>query len=131
MSMICLDGQYSLVYIGEIVFSCLVLVVSTILIQVLYPILLEVFKIILLHNNTSSLVYKLILMLVYMILLIYLFTFFNCVQHAFVPASREKCYKQIQAAIAKYREIKENINEGLKFYVTLQVRNLLIACSRM
>ncbi|KAM1846818.1 hypothetical protein ACFX15_010638 [Malus domestica] len=35
-------------------------------------------------------------------------------------ASREKCYKQIQAAIAKFREIKENINEGLKFYVTLQ-----------
>ncbi|XP_076947296.1 vacuolar-sorting protein BRO1-like [Bidens hawaiensis] len=32
----------------------------------------------------------------------------------------EKCYKQIEAAIAKYREIKENINEGLKFYVTLQ-----------
>lgn len=41
----------------------------------------------------------------------------------YFPASREKCYKQIQAAIAKYREIKENINEGLKFYVTLQVRN--------
>jgi hypothetical protein len=38
-----------------------------------------------------------------------------------VPASREKCYKQIQAAIAKFREIKDNINEGLKFYVTLQV----------
>lgn len=36
-------------------------------------------------------------------------------------ASKEKCYKQIQAAIMKYREIKENINEGLKFYVTLQV----------
>ncbi|XP_009117844.1 vacuolar-sorting protein BRO1 [Brassica rapa] len=35
-------------------------------------------------------------------------------------ASREKCYKQIQAAISKYREIKENVNEGLKFYVTLQ-----------
>ncbi|KAJ4962002.1 hypothetical protein NE237_021912 [Protea cynaroides] len=35
-------------------------------------------------------------------------------------ASRGKCYKQISAAIAKYREIKENINEGLKFYVTLQ-----------
>ncbi|CAN8312240.1 unnamed protein product [Cochlearia groenlandica] len=35
-------------------------------------------------------------------------------------ASREKCYKQIQGAISKYREIKENINEGLKFYVTLQ-----------
>lgn len=36
-------------------------------------------------------------------------------------ASREKCFKQIEAAIAKYQEIKENINEGLKFYVTLQV----------
>ncbi|CAH1431373.1 unnamed protein product [Lactuca virosa] len=35
-------------------------------------------------------------------------------------ASFEKCYKQIEGAIAKYREIKENINEGLKFYVTLQ-----------
>ncbi|KAI3779037.1 hypothetical protein L2E82_08476 [Cichorium intybus] len=35
-------------------------------------------------------------------------------------ASCEKCYKHIEAAIAKYREIKENINEGLKFYVTLQ-----------
>ncbi|PWA35768.1 BRO1 domain, ALIX V-shaped domain protein [Artemisia annua] len=35
-------------------------------------------------------------------------------------ASCEKCYKQIEAAVAKYREIKENINEGLKFYVTLQ-----------
>jgi programmed cell death 6-interacting protein len=35
-------------------------------------------------------------------------------------ASRDKCFKQIQAAIAKYREIKENFNEGLKFYVTLQ-----------
>lgn len=37
--------------------------------------------------------------------------------------AREKCYKQISAAIAKYQEIKENINEGLKFYVTLQVRS--------
>ncbi|XP_068643258.1 vacuolar-sorting protein BRO1-like [Aristolochia californica] len=35
-------------------------------------------------------------------------------------ASREKCYKQIAAAIAKFQEIKDNINEGLKFYVTLQ-----------
>ncbi|CAJ1977444.1 unnamed protein product [Sphenostylis stenocarpa] len=35
-------------------------------------------------------------------------------------ASREKAYKQIEASIAKFREIKENINEGLKFYVTLQ-----------
>lgn len=42
------------------------------------------------------------------------------------PVSREKCYKQIQAAIAKFREIKENINEGLKFYVTLQVRSCLV-----
>ncbi|CAN6287850.1 unnamed protein product [Urochloa humidicola] len=35
-------------------------------------------------------------------------------------ASRERCYKQIAVAIAKYREIKKNINEGLNFYVTLQ-----------
>ncbi|XP_057810716.1 vacuolar-sorting protein BRO1 [Salvia miltiorrhiza] len=35
-------------------------------------------------------------------------------------ASRENGYKQIEAAIAKFREIKDNINEGLKFYVTLQ-----------
>lgn len=41
-----------------------------------------------------------------------------------IIASREKCYKQIEAAIEKYREIKENINEGLKFYVTLQVLNI-------
>ena len=47
----------------------------------------------------------------------------------FFPASREKCYKQIQAAIAKFREIKENINEGLKFYVTLQVRNVWLDCA--
>ncbi|KAF8040347.1 hypothetical protein BT93_B2546 [Corymbia citriodora subsp. variegata] len=46
-------------------------------------------------------------------------------------SSREKCYKQIQAAIAKYREIKENINEGLKFYVTLQdaITNVKQQCS--
>ncbi|XP_050226094.1 vacuolar-sorting protein BRO1 [Mercurialis annua] len=46
-------------------------------------------------------------------------------------ASREKCYKQIQAAIAKYREIKDNINEGLKFYVTLQdaITNVKQQCS--
>ncbi|XP_010527752.1 PREDICTED: ALG-2 interacting protein X [Tarenaya hassleriana] len=46
-------------------------------------------------------------------------------------ASREKCYKQIQAAIDKYREIKENINEGLKFYVTLQdaITNVKQQCS--
>ncbi|XP_047958678.1 vacuolar-sorting protein BRO1-like isoform X1 [Salvia hispanica] len=35
-------------------------------------------------------------------------------------ASRENGYRQIEAAIAKFREIKDNINEGLKFYVTLQ-----------
>ncbi|KAL6193319.1 PREDICTED: ALG-2 interacting protein X [Fragaria vesca subsp. vesca] len=46
-------------------------------------------------------------------------------------ASREKCYKQIQAAIGKYREIKDNINEGLKFYVTLQdaITNVKQQCS--
>ncbi|XP_021727113.1 vacuolar-sorting protein BRO1-like [Chenopodium quinoa] len=46
-------------------------------------------------------------------------------------ASREKCFKQIEAAIAKYREIKDNINEGLKFYVTLQdaITNVKQQCS--
>ncbi|GLT91903.1 hypothetical protein SLE2022_097650 [Rubroshorea leprosula] len=46
-------------------------------------------------------------------------------------ASREKCFKQIQAAIAKYREIKGNINEGLKFYITLQdaITNVKQQCS--
>ncbi|RZC58114.1 hypothetical protein C5167_005416 [Papaver somniferum] len=46
-------------------------------------------------------------------------------------ASREKSYKQIQAAIAKFREIKENTNEGLKFYVTLQdaITNVKQQCS--
>ncbi|CAL0300324.1 unnamed protein product [Lupinus luteus] len=34
--------------------------------------------------------------------------------------SCEKSYKQIESAVAKFQEIKENINEGLKFYVTLQ-----------
>ncbi|KAG2321340.1 hypothetical protein Bca52824_014553 [Brassica carinata] len=46
-------------------------------------------------------------------------------------ASKENCYKQIQAAISKYREIKENVNEGLKFYVTLQdaITNVKQQCS--
>ncbi|KAF8390062.1 hypothetical protein HHK36_024583 [Tetracentron sinense] len=46
-------------------------------------------------------------------------------------ASREKSYKQISAAISKFREIKENINEGLKFYVTLQdaITNVKQQCS--
>uniref|UniRef100_A0A5B7AJN3 Putative ALG-2 interacting protein X-like n=2 Tax=Davidia involucrata TaxID=16924 RepID=A0A5B7AJN3_DAVIN len=46
-------------------------------------------------------------------------------------ASREKSYKQIEAAIAKFREIKENINEGLKFYITLQdaITNIKQQCS--
>lgn len=39
----------------------------------------------------------------------------------FISAARERCYKQIAASVAKYREIKKNINEGLNFYVTLQV----------
>ncbi|XP_072956759.1 vacuolar-sorting protein BRO1 [Typha angustifolia] len=45
--------------------------------------------------------------------------------------AREKSYKQIAAAIAKYREIKDNINEGLKFYVTLQdaINNVRQQCS--
>ncbi|ERN14052.1 hypothetical protein AMTRI_Chr01g111370 [Amborella trichopoda] len=46
-------------------------------------------------------------------------------------AAREKSYKQISAAITKYREIRENINEGLKFYVTLQdaITNIKQQCS--
>ncbi|XP_074309426.1 vacuolar-sorting protein BRO1 [Silene latifolia] len=46
-------------------------------------------------------------------------------------ASQERCFKQIEAAVAKYREIKENINEGLKFYVTLQdaITNVKQQCS--
>ncbi|OVA14237.1 BRO1 domain [Macleaya cordata] len=46
-------------------------------------------------------------------------------------ASREKSYKQIAAAIAKFQEIKDNINEGLKFYVTLQdaITNVKQQCS--
>ncbi|TMW90338.1 hypothetical protein EJD97_015881 [Solanum chilense] len=45
--------------------------------------------------------------------------------------SRERIYKQIEAAIMKYQEIKENINEGLKFYVTLQeaITNVKQQCS--
>lgn len=46
-------------------------------------------------------------------------------------ASRARSYKQIEAAIAKFQEIKENINEGLKFYVTLQdaINNVKQQCS--
>ncbi|KAL2542452.1 Endosomal targeting BRO1-like domain-containing protein [Abeliophyllum distichum] len=46
-------------------------------------------------------------------------------------ASRERSYKQIEAAVAKFQEIKENINEGLKFYVTLQdaITNVKQQCS--
>ncbi|GMJ13123.1 ALG-2 INTERACTING PROTEIN-X [Hibiscus trionum] len=46
-------------------------------------------------------------------------------------ASRERRYKQIQAALAKCKEIKDNINEGLKFYVTLQdaINNIKQQCS--
>ncbi|KAH0692165.1 hypothetical protein KY285_019262 [Solanum tuberosum] len=45
--------------------------------------------------------------------------------------SRERIYKQIEVAIMKYQEIKENINEGLKFYVTLQeaITNVKQQCS--
>ncbi|KAJ0968940.1 hypothetical protein J5N97_021817 [Dioscorea zingiberensis] len=35
-------------------------------------------------------------------------------------ASREKSYKQIAAAVAKYQEIKEHLNKGLNFYITLK-----------
>ncbi|XP_051188501.1 vacuolar-sorting protein BRO1 [Lolium perenne] len=34
--------------------------------------------------------------------------------------ARERCYKQIAAAVVKYQETKKNINDGLNFYVTLQ-----------
>ncbi|KAL5726652.1 bck1-like resistance to osmotic shock [Ranunculus cassubicifolius] len=46
-------------------------------------------------------------------------------------ASRERSYKQIEAAISKFREIKDNVNEGLKFYVTLQdaITNIKQQCS--
>jgi programmed cell death 6-interacting protein len=36
--------------------------------------------------------------------------------------ARERCYQQIAAAVVKYQETKKNINDGLNFYVTLQVR---------
>lgn len=39
---------------------------------------------------------------------------------------KEKAFNQVRAAVAKYREIRENINEGLKFYVTLQVHSSLV-----
>uniref|UniRef100_A0ACD5TJG1 Uncharacterized protein n=1 Tax=Avena sativa TaxID=4498 RepID=A0ACD5TJG1_AVESA len=35
--------------------------------------------------------------------------------------ARERCYKQIAAAVVKYQETKKNLNDGLNFYVTLQV----------
>lgn len=46
-------------------------------------------------------------------------------------AARDRCCKQIEAAISKYQEIKDNINEGLKFYVTLQdaITNVKQQCS--
>ncbi|VAH16635.1 unnamed protein product [Triticum turgidum subsp. durum] len=34
--------------------------------------------------------------------------------------ARERCYKQIAAAVAKYQAIKKNMNDGLNFYVSLQ-----------
>ncbi|CAM0956645.1 unnamed protein product [Alopecurus aequalis] len=34
--------------------------------------------------------------------------------------ARERCYKQIAAAVVKYQETKKNLNDGLNFYVTLQ-----------
>ncbi|XP_019164972.1 PREDICTED: ALG-2 interacting protein X-like [Ipomoea nil] len=53
---------------------------------------------------------------------------FNLVDY---KATCEKIYRQIEAAIAKYREIKDNVNEGLKFYVTLQdaITNVKQQCS--
>ncbi|KAL0914151.1 hypothetical protein M5K25_017660 [Dendrobium thyrsiflorum] len=45
--------------------------------------------------------------------------------------NRDRSYKKIAAAVEKYREIKENINEGLKFYITLQdaITNAKQQCS--
>ncbi|CAK9200542.1 unnamed protein product [Sphagnum troendelagicum] len=45
--------------------------------------------------------------------------------------SREKAFKQVNVAVAKYRDVRDNINEGLKFYVTLQdaITNLKQQCS--
>ncbi|KAI0501053.1 hypothetical protein KFK09_019271 [Dendrobium nobile] len=45
--------------------------------------------------------------------------------------NRDRSYKKIAAAVEKYREIKENINEGLKFYITLQdaITNVKQQCS--
>lgn len=47
-------------------------------------------------------------------------------------ASRDRTFKQIAAAVAKYREIRDNINNsGIKFYVSLQdaITNLKQQCS--
>eukprot|EP00249_Psilotum_nudum_P017974 c26581_g1_i1 orf=67-2718(+) len=47
-------------------------------------------------------------------------------------ASRDRAYKQISTAVSKYHEIRDNIvNEGIKFYVTLQdaINNLKQQCS--
>lgn len=55
--------------------------------------------------------------------------FINCLGASVSIASREKTYKQIGAAVAKFREIKDNINEGLKFYITLQVPTPSLASS--
>jgi hypothetical protein len=35
--------------------------------------------------------------------------------------------EQISTAVAKFREIKENLSEGIKFYVSLQVRTKLLS----
>nr|PNR49661.1 hypothetical protein PHYPA_011557 [Physcomitrium patens] len=44
---------------------------------------------------------------------------------------QEKAYNQVRAAVQKYREVRENINEGLKFYATLQaaITNLKQHCN--
>lgn len=47
-------------------------------------------------------------------------------------ASRDRAFKQISAAVLKYREIRDNINNaGIKFYVSLQdaINNLKQQCS--
>lgn len=75
-------------------------------------------------------IHRVVLMMKYCVLwFLYIQAYLLITLYFWSAASCEKCYKQIEAAIAKYREIKENINEGLKFYVTLQVINFFVGCN--
>lgn len=82
--------------------------------------------------DCSKINYSISLSLLFLYMLdssyIYMFHLLILIPKILFPVAREKCYKQISAAIAKYREIKENINEGLKFYVTLQVCEFYTIC---